>query len=448
MTISKRFAEALGGDIEVTSVPNYGSQFSVTMSVGNIASFRQLGIEELLSEDVTVVTLAKQWKFTDASVLVVDDGAENRELIKVVLEDVGIKITTAENGQVALDKLEEMEFDVVLMDVQMPVMDGFTAVGLMRERGYDLPVIALTADAMMGARQRCIDAGYSEFMSKPIDIDKLINSMIIPLKAVPVENIEAAEVSVTSSEPMAVSNSEPSNNEPVETEKIYSSLPVANEKFRAIVKNFVVRLEEQMTAIDTAYEQRDYDELKKLGHWLKGSSGSVGFHQLVNPAKQFEQSAKDQNDSDLESTIGTLHALFKRIAIEGDVPVLKEVVVEKNTEVTIPDQLVCRLDDMNPRLRPIIEKFIFDLSDKIKALDEAVSSKNYDEVEKFAYWLKASAGSVGFDDFTEPARELLVQIKAQQLELVNKSLNIIGTLESRIVLSGQDIQGIQEVNHV
>ena len=127
---------------------------------------------------------------------------------------------------------------------------------------------------------------------------------------------------------------------------------------------------------------------------------------------------------------------------------MKEVVIQESKEFTIPDQLVCRLDDMNPRLRPIIERFTYDLSDKIKYLDETINSSNFDEIEKFAYWLKASAGSVGFDDFTEPARELLAQAKAQQIDLVNESISVIKTLESRIVLSDQDIQDIQEVNHV
>ena len=175
LTISKRFAEALGGDVSVTSESGAGSQFTATISTGSIDGIRQLSVDEIMSSQWhEPATKRKHWKFPHAKVLVVDDGEENRELLQVVLSDVGIEVVTAENGQMALDNLAKQAFDVVLMDVQMPVMDGFTAVGLMRERGMTLPVVAMTADAMAGAQQKCLDAGYSDYKTKPVDIDKLI----------------------------------------------------------------------------------------------------------------------------------------------------------------------------------------------------------------------------------------------------------------------------------
>ena len=111
-------------------------------------------------------------------VLVVDDGEENRELLKVVLADIGVSVATAENGQVALDQLANQDFDVVLMDVQMPVMDGYTAARLNAgKKILLLPVIAMTADAMVGAQQKCLDAGYSDYMTKPVDIDRLVDRL-------------------------------------------------------------------------------------------------------------------------------------------------------------------------------------------------------------------------------------------------------------------------------
>ena len=445
LTISKSYAEALGGDITVKSTPGKGSLFSASVSMGKAGAIKQLSVDELLSEVVSVQASATRWQFTGSSVLVVDDGEENRELMKVVLEDAGIKVTTAENGQVALDKLEDAKFDVVFMDVQMPVMDGFTAVGLMRDKGHDLPVIAMTADAMVGTEQKCLEAGYSEYMSKPINIDKLINSLVVLLKAAPVDESIILDVPLNIS--VSSNDYEKMDNETID--KIYSSLPVENEKFRTIVERFVVRLEEQLLVINTAYQQRDYVELKRLGHWLKGSAGSVGFHQLVEPAKQFEQSAIAKSDSNIADTIKILQGLFNRIEIKGkEKSMLKKLDVQDDKEFIIPDQLVCQLDDSNPRLRPIIEKFIFDLSDKIGGLNEAVSNEDYDEIEKFASWLKASAGSVGFNDFTAPARELEKLAKTQQIERVNRLISIIQKLESRIVLSGHGMEHIQEGNRV
>ncbi len=447
LTISKSYAEALGGDITVKSEPGKGSSFSASIGIGEVASIKQLSVEELVSEVMSVKTSGKRWQFSDSSVLVVDDGEENRELMKVLLEDVGIKVTTAENGQIGLDKLSEMKFDVVFMDVQMPVMDGLTAVGLMRDKGYDLPVIAMTADAMMGTEQKCLDAGYSEYMSKPVDIDKLIDCLVVLLNGVSVE--ESAEPDVIPNESIVVSNESETNNHKA-SDKIYSSLPVENEKFRVIVERFIVRLEEQLPVIHSAYEKRNYTALKSLGHWLKGSAGSVGFNQLVDPAKQFEQAAIDKNDSNIADAIKVVQSLFNRLAVkdEGNIPTLTETVALDEKEFVVPDQLICQLDDTNIRLRPIIEKFIFNLSDKVNGLDEAVTDKNYDEIEKFASWLKASAGSVGFGDFTAPARELEKLTKAHQIKGVSKIIHTIQKLESRIVLSDNGMQNVQEGNNV
>ncbi|MDH3859787.1 MAG: ATP-binding protein, partial [Gammaproteobacteria bacterium] len=115
LTISKRFAEALGGDIVVSSMVDAGSQFTATLGTGPIEKLKRLSIDELLSmhwQETT--TERKRWRFPESSVLVVDDGEENRELLKVVLADVGVSVVTAENGQDALDRLAAQAFDIVL----------------------------------------------------------------------------------------------------------------------------------------------------------------------------------------------------------------------------------------------------------------------------------------------------------------------------------------------
>ena len=105
---------------------------------------------------------------------------------------------------------------------------------------------------------------------------------------------------------------------PDEQGKIVSSLPMSNPKFRSIVEKFVARLGDQLAAIDSAWSQRDYAELKKLGHWLKGSAGSVGFNQFAEPAREVEQFAVAQDDSNIPGAIQKLHAIYKRLDIEPE----------------------------------------------------------------------------------------------------------------------------------
>ena len=428
LTISKRFAEALGGDIVVVSMPEAGSQFTVAVNTGPIEGVKRLSIDELLSNHwQETATQRKSWKFPESKVLVVDDGEENRELLQVVLGDIGVSVVTAENGQVALDCLASQDFDIVLMDVQMPIMDGYTAARLIRERNLTLPVIAMTADAMVGARQKCLDAGYSEYMTKPVDIDLLVDRLADLLGGEIMTEKESTAL-------LQLDRDTATDDQQGVQDKIVSSLPMTNSKFRNIVEKFVTRLDSQLAAIDTAWSQRDYAELKRLGHWLKGSAGSVGFIQFVGPAREFEQFAADKADAHIPGAIQILHSIYSRIDIEPEQktqPVLE--IVKPLKGYAIPEKLTSCFLETKPKLRPVIGKFISQLSTRCDVVEAAVTIKDFHEIEKFGYWLKASGGSAGFGAFTEPARDLENYAKEKQLDSIKHTVGVIRLLNSRIV---------------
>ena len=110
-------------------------------------------------------------------VLVVDDGEANRELVRLVLEEVGLTVAGAENGQIGVDMASRESFDVILMDMQMPVMDGFTATRTLRRKGMKLPIFALTANAMKGFEREVMEAGCTGYLTKPVDIDALLQTL-------------------------------------------------------------------------------------------------------------------------------------------------------------------------------------------------------------------------------------------------------------------------------
>lgn len=431
LTISKRFAEALGGGISVQSEPGVGSHFIATINIGSIGNVKLLNADECLATELQEQAVQKKrWKFHDTKVLVVDDGEENRELIKVVLSEVGIQIETADNGQRALDAADGQVFDVILMDVQMPVMDGYQAAKLMRERNLGMPIVAMTADAMSGAEQKCLDAGFSDYMAKPVDIDLLIEWLADALGA---ELQPEIEMKASQAETASAKGYKEES-----TEKIYSSLPVTNAKYRIIIEKFVERLGDQMEVINSAWQQRDYDELRRLGHWLKGSSGSIGFSQFVEPAKEFEQSAIEEDDASIECLLIELQSIYSRVAVEPEPepePQRTEDAVVPSKNYQIPEKFLCRLQDTNPRIRPVIERFIEQLSDWLDVVDEAVDNEDFEKIGQFAYWLKAAGGSVGFDAFTEPARDLEEYIKEKHQNFIQHPISVIRELDRRISLT-------------
>jgi CheY-like chemotaxis protein len=186
LTISKRLAHALGGDLTARSRYGEGSTFSLTIKVGSLAGVRMLeapSVADFLKADApaqeSTTPAATEEALRGARVLLAEDGPDNRRLIAFVLQKAGAEVSVADNGQVAVAEAMEATsrgrpFDVILMDAQMPVLDGFSAVRRLREMGYSRAIVALTAHAMVGDREKCLQAGCDDYATKPIDRDTLI----------------------------------------------------------------------------------------------------------------------------------------------------------------------------------------------------------------------------------------------------------------------------------
>ena len=181
LCISKRLVEALGGQIEVHSTPGKGSTFSLAIDPGPLEGVRMIeNAREGLREAAPTTTVATAGKIElHCRVLLAEDGPDNQRLIAFLLKKAGAEVTLAENGQLACDEVLAARarggpFDVILMDMQMPVMDGYEATRRLRTEGYTGPIIALTAHAMATDRQKCLAAGCDEFATKPIDREKFL----------------------------------------------------------------------------------------------------------------------------------------------------------------------------------------------------------------------------------------------------------------------------------
>lgn len=181
LAISRSVVEMLGGDITVTSEPGQGSCFSVTLPI-ETWSRQDGGTDDESSDQTAAETVSKETRpkrpLEGIRVLLADDGLDNQKLISFRLRRDGTEPTVVGNGQQAVDAITAADdagqgFDVVLMDMQMPVMDGYTATTELRRRGYNGPIIALTANAMASDRQTCLDAGCTDYSTKPINWTEL-----------------------------------------------------------------------------------------------------------------------------------------------------------------------------------------------------------------------------------------------------------------------------------
>jgi CheY-like chemotaxis protein/HPt (histidine-containing phosphotransfer) domain-containing protein len=298
LAISRQIVELLGGGLRVSSELGKGSTFTFSLKTGSLSGARFLDAPaaDLVPERQPPAPENRK-PLDGASILLVEDGVSNRKLFSLILHRAGADVVTAENGQVGLDRAAEKTFDVILMDMQMPVLDGYSAATQLRRRGVTTPIIALTAHAMKGDEDRCREAGCSGYLTKPIDSEHLLTAVA-----------DAIQRSATS--PAKTTLSTPA---PVNEPRLHSTLPTDDPEFCEIVHEFIDHLQEQIEAMQRALEGEDCAELASLAHWLKGAGGTAGFGDFTSPAATLEKLAKANQREQLASAVEVLRNLFRRI---------------------------------------------------------------------------------------------------------------------------------------
>ncbi len=232
-------------------------------------------------------------------ILLVEDHELNQELATEILTGVGAVVTLATNGQEALDQLGAQAFDGVLMDIQMPVMDGYTATKAIRSNPEyaDLPVLAMTANAMAGDREKSLEAGMNDHIAKPLDMEKALATMSRWFKPAKSEN-ESADLPGIDSE---------------------TGLKNANGKqdlYKRLLKRFVDNEADFAARFGDAVRQGDSDTATRLAHTLKGVAGTIGAMDLQAAAFDLEKAVKSggPHEQAFETLLARLEPVLTSIA--------------------------------------------------------------------------------------------------------------------------------------
>jgi PAS domain S-box-containing protein len=288
LTISRSLARLLGGDVQASSDPGIGSTFSVSIDCGPESTSDMLeGLSEsglpksLLPTAYSNITL-------QGRILLAEDGRDNQRLLTTHLRDAGMDVTLAENGRIAVDMAISQPFDLILMDMQMPEMDGYCATAELRRRGFTLPIVALTANAMSEDRSKCLKSGCSDYLSKPCDQETLLRTIARHLgQVVP---------------PSVAPTAEPEKSTEIDNAAtIFSSLR-HQPRMKQIIGEFVSGLEEGSRQMQEMLRRNELEDLCQAIHRLRGAAGGYGFDQVTELAAKAETSIRASAAIDVIAT--------------------------------------------------------------------------------------------------------------------------------------------------
>ncbi|WP_114784119.1 response regulator [Vibrio tetraodonis] len=229
-----------------------------------------------------------------APVLLVEDNEVNQIIAVELLESVGLNVEVANNGKEGVDKALDGEYALILMDLQMPVMDGLEAASVLREQPthHDIPIIAMTANAMQQDRERCAEAGMNDHIAKPIDTSELYSKLLKWID--PSFKDENFECSPTQHSDEVDKESALPELNGINTEEGLSRVNEDRSLYTKLLTSFSKNNQTTFSDLKTSWQDKDYAQGEITAHTLKGASASLGAHRLSQVAFTFEQAFKQQ----------------------------------------------------------------------------------------------------------------------------------------------------------
>jgi two-component system, sensor histidine kinase and response regulator len=298
-------------------------------------------------------------KIRGSNLLLVEDNEINQQLAVELLESEGFWVTVAENGKQAINKIKNNKieaFDCVLMDIQMPELDGYEATKLIRKE-YSLktfPVVAMTADAVVGVKEKCLAAGMNDYITKPINPDDLFSKLV--------KWIKPANRKINISQ-----KKDSKNNIPdimfLNTEKAIQRLKGNSKAYVDIILKFKNNYSNIITTIKNHFDNYELDKLQLIIHSIKGVSGNISAEELYQSCIDFESSLKQKDNRQIKKAIKNFESEMKKVL--GSITVF-----EQRLEKTAQQSNIYEISNKN------VEKNLGKTLQSFKSIEKLLSENN------------------------------------------------------------------------
>ena len=377
LTICKQLATLMGGEIGVTSVYGVGSTFTFTVS-----------LKRALNQAAPIVENLPIKNYYAQRILLVEDNEINQEIAFELLTSMGLQVQVANNGEEGVTRALAEPFDLILMDIQMPIMDGLTATRLIRlEKSLgDLPIVAMTAHAMQGDREKSLAAGMNDHLTKPIEVEKLVATLNRWLKI----------DSILIQKPVTVRENLPQNLLPstLPPFDLVLALKYSNQNatlLHQLLLSFRSRYANAGKQFAQWIEIKDYAQASQLAHSLKGVAATLGANKLRAAMSALESALLNNQLLDFDQLLhNATAALTATIEAAMTLPLLPEQ----------PDNIVNNLN--SDEFQQVLNQF-----------HTALKSNNFDAVEIFND-LKQHFLDLGLHQETEALSHWLEELNFQQ----------------------------------